>query len=124
MKDKLIDHPKLNPLPDVLSIALSEAKAADDIYGPNSLNSSDAWNKAEQIAMDINISGYSPVGVTTTENHDKDERLRYKETALRSHHEHATVIDTQSLEDVLGAIMKLEHLTRLLAIEKGRLSST
>jgi len=126
MTDELETHPELakkNPIPDILSHALSEAKAADDIYGSKSIKASDAWNKVEQIAMDINISGYSPLGCTTTDTTASDQHLRYKESALRSHHEHATVLDVQSLDDAMSALMKLEHLTRLVAVEKCRLAS-
>jgi hypothetical protein len=122
LKDKEIKDPKMpklgGPIPEVLADALAEAKAADDIYGPNSLKASDAWNHAEQVAMDMNIAGYTFSDVNSDTNKD---HLRYKEAAMISHHDYSSVVDPQSLEDAMQALMKLEHLTRLVAIEKSRL---
>jgi hypothetical protein len=125
LKDVEVSHPKMaklgGPLPEVLANALADAKAADDIYGPSSLKASDAWNMAEQIAMDMNIAGYPTTTMANVSDTEKDH-LRYKETAMLSHHDYIAVIDPQSLNDAMEALMKLEHLTRLVAIEKARLS--
>ena len=128
LKDIEIDDPKMvklgGAMPEVLANSLAEAKAADDIYGPNSLKASDAWNYAEQVAMDLNISGsQSPLkdGVSPPVL-EKEENLRYKEAAMISHHDFSAVIDPQSLDDAIEALMKLEHLTRLVAVERNRLS--
>ena len=124
LKDVEVSEPKMTklggPLPEVLANALADAKAADDIYGPASLKASDAWNMAEQIAMDMNVAGYSS-SVADVSDTQKDH-LRYKETAMLSHHDYSAVVDLQSLDDAMDSLMKLEHLTRLAAIENARLS--
>jgi len=119
-------------MPEVVASALADAKAADDIYGPESIKASDAWNVAEQIVMDMNVAGYLAESSSPTSSsssslsslHDDDDadRLRYKESAMASHHDYNTVVDPQSLDDAMRALMKLEHLARLLVIEKNRLS--
>eukprot|EP01083_Nonionella_stella_P028880 79604_1 len=124
LREKEIDDPKVSklggPMPEALANALAEAKAADDIYGPSSLKASDAWNFAEQVALEMNIFGYP----SSTPEYISEEpnNLRYKEAAMISHHDYFSIIDIQSLEDAMKALMKLEHLTRLVAIEKNRLS--
>lgn len=111
------------PMPEVLANALSDAKAADDIYGPSDLKACTAWNKAEKIAMDMNVTGYtSRSSMPNVFDKEKRDHLhRYKESAMKAHHEFSAIIDTKSLEDGLEALMKLEHLARLVGMEKVRL---
>ncbi len=124
LKHREIEDPKMSKLGgklrEVVANALSDAKAADDIYGPESLKASDAWNLVEQIVMDMNVAGELTSSSDVTKM--KGEHLRYKESALMSHHDYEAVVDPQSLDDAMQALMKLEHLTRLVMIEKNRLS--
>lgn len=108
------------PLPEVLANALVAAKAADDVYGPSSQTASAAWNVAEQIAMDMNVSGY-PSSISNVSDSERDY-FRYKETAAITHHDYLAVVDPRCLEDATEALMKLEHLTRLMIIENTRLN--
>ncbi len=116
------DDPKLSelggPLPEVLANLLSEAKAADDIYGPSSSKSTDAWHRAEDLAVDIDISGVKSSDSPELPN---DTDLRYKEAAVTSHHDYFTVVDPSFLEEAMEALVKLEHFTSLVVIEKNRL---
>lgn len=121
IRDSETGDPKLTglggPLPEVLANALSEAKAADDIYGPSSPKSSDAWGRAEKLSVDMDISGVKP----SDSNDTSKSALRYKEAAVTSHHDYFTVVDPAFLDEALEALVKLEHFTSLVVIEKNRL---
>lgn len=122
LKESEENDPKLSklggPLPENLANLLSEAKAADDIYGPSSSKSSDAWSRAENLAVDIDISGMKASDV---DEESKVKFNRYKEAAVTSHHDFSTVIDPNFLEETIEALTKLEHFTSLVVIEKNRL---
>jgi len=119
-----LDDPKVTrslgaPLPEVLANALVEAKAADDIHGPCSASSNDAWERAEKIAMDLNVSGYKASMANASDS--EMDHLLYKKAAVMTHHDYLAVVDPQSLEDAMQALMKLEHLARMMNIETNRL---
>ena len=104
----------------MLANALSEAKAADEIYGPSSRKSLDAWARAETLSVDIDISGVKPSDSNETSN----SALRYKEAAVTSHHDYFNVVDPAFLDEALEALAKLEHFTSLVVIEKNRLQNS
>lgn len=109
---------KLGKMSDAMATALAEAKAADDVYGPNSEEARIAWDEAER------VSRLGPTTLTTmaSPGHHASSTHRYMETALTSHHYYATVVDPQTLSQTIDAIGKLEHLERLVRMERNRIA--
>ncbi len=93
---------KVGPMPEILANALAEAKVEYDIHGPGDVKVSESFKIAEEIV----------------------EHMQYKgDDEGKIHHNYSVVLDDKALSDGMYAVMKLEHLMRLLAIEKVRLSS-
>ena len=109
-----LNHPsvtKLGTLSPRMAQALSEAKAADDVFGPNSVEANAAWDMAEMICMDHN-----------TKDAVKGSNFnRYKEAAVSSHHNYMTVVDLTTLHNAMDAFGKIEHLHRLVKMERKRI---
>jgi len=114
LKQLEIDNPRVMTgvhISDLLAAALAEARAADDIYGPNSVEATKCWDNAQLVSDRVSITGESS-------SSNKDAKTnRYKESAISSHHQYYTVVDPRSLEEAVEAIGKLEHLARQVAIE-------
>ena len=102
---------KLSKMQEPFAKALAEAKAATDLFGVNSEESVEAWNDLKKISKGDNISS----------NH---ESYRYNAAALSPHHYYSAVLDPATLESVLDGFGMIEHLGRLLKIEKNRIDGT
>ena len=114
------DHPsvvKLGKLPANLKLALAEAKAVDDIYGPNSQQSETAW----QIVQETHSNGLKGTALTEIHGETQHANARYKAVALEGHHhDYNTVIDPDSLKGAIDGIGRIEQLSRLVELEKER----
>jgi methionine salvage enolase-phosphatase E1 len=114
------DHPsvvKLGKLPANLKLALAEAKAVDDIYGPNSEQSETAW----QIVQEAHNDDLKDTALTDIQGETQHANARYKEAALKGHHhDYNTVIDPDSLKEAIDGIGRIQHLSRLVELEKER----
>lgn len=131
LKELEISDPQLTKdlmLSNPLANVLAEARASDDVHGPNSPEAVSAWEKVQQMSSYSTRSSNDSVctrdeeknnGVET--NQAKKKTNRYKESALSSHHQFYTVVDPRSLDEAITAIEKLEHLARQVEIEKSRL---
>ncbi len=123
LKQLEVDDPqatKIGKITDSLAMALSEARASDDIYGPNSDEASDAWDNVQLFS-----SGVFPDGVRTAKELKYETKsIRYKEAALTSHHHFYDIVDPRSLEEAIDAIGKLERFAHQVKIEKNRIDSS
>jgi hypothetical protein len=107
-----IDDPSVTKLGKVshdLAMALAEAKAADEVCGPNSEEASKAWAIAEGVSKGEEFTPPSP-------------SYRMNAKAQNAHHMYSAVVDPQSLEEAKDALGKIEHLTRLMTLEKNRVA--
>jgi hypothetical protein len=111
-----LNHPevtKLGKMSTVMAQALSEAKAADDVFGPNSVEANTAWDIAEMAST-----------TTTIPDNTKDfSTNRYREAAVSSHHNYMTVVDWTTLDHAIDAFGKIEHLHRLVKMENHRIEN-
>ena len=85
-------------------MALAEAKAASDAFGPYSLEANEAWETLNAVAEEK-----SP---------NADNHFRYSGKALESHHNYNAVVDTQMLCDALVAMDKLQGFARFVKLEE------
>jgi len=98
-------------LTDGLAVALAEARAADDILGPNSLEAMQAWDRVQAISSGEGSQVSAGIlNLSKTNN-------RYKEKALEAHHQYYSAVDGKALEDAVDAIGILEHLAKQVSIE-------
>jgi hypothetical protein len=117
------DHPsvvKLGELPQSLKLALAEAKAADDVFGPNSKESDTAW----QIVEDAMMGDLDDAQLADSQGETQHVIARYQEAALRGHHhDYSVVVDPDSLRDAVDAFGTIEHVARLVRLETDRLAT-
>lgn len=99
---------KLGAMKEEFAKALAEAKAADDVHGPNSKEAISAWDDAEKVSQGGSFAPDHP-------------SYRYKEAAQGTHHMYRAVVDPKSLEEAVDAFGKIEHLGRLAAMESNRI---
>jgi len=114
LKNLELDDPKvtrLGQMSDSMAGALAEAKAASDTYGSNSEEAVGAWADLEKVAKGEELSASHPT-------------YRYNAKALSPHHYFKAVVDPQSLEDAIEGFGRIQHLSRLVAIEKSRIATT
>lgn len=110
-----IEDPNLSKLPETatgLKTVLQEAKAASEVYGPESAESVAAWNE-----VDFCTDVMDGVGCNV------DTMYHYSADALKAHHVYDAVIDATFFQEAEDAIEMLENLQRFVRIETNRLSS-
>ena len=103
---------KLGKMQEPFAKALAEAKAATDLFGVDSEESVEAWNDLKR------ISNGKDDGISS--NH---ESYRYNAASLSPHHYYSAVVDPATLKSALKGLGMIEHLGRLLMIEKNRIDS-
>lgn len=101
---------------DGLAVALAEARAADEIHGPNSVEAMQAWDQVQV------ISPKEETQVSAGNFNLSNKTNRYKEKALEAHHQYYSVVDGKALEDAVDAISMLEHLAKQVGIEHNILT--
>jgi hypothetical protein len=110
-----IEDPGLGKLPETaqgLKTVLQEAKAASEVYGPDSAESTAAWNEVD---FCTDIMGGVECNVDTS--------YRYSAAALKAHHLYDAVVDAKFFEEAVDAVDMLENLRRFVRIESSRLLS-
>ena len=115
IQDMELNHPsvtKLGTMSTIMAQALSSAKSADDVFGPNSQEANAAWDIAEMASSD---HGEQTGGMKGSTTH------RYKEAAVSSHHNYMTVVDLTTLHNAIDAFGKIDHLHRLIKMESKRI---
>jgi hypothetical protein len=115
LKELEIEDPNLSKLPETaagLKTALQEAKAAAEVHGPNSPESTAAWNEVD---FCTEIMGGVECHV--------DTNYRYKAAALKAHHVYDAVVDATFFQEAEDAVGMLENLRKFVRIETSRLNS-
>ena len=114
LKELELQDPSLSDLgssPDAEALrkAVAEAKAACDVYGPESKEARLTWEEVDAAA----------------DHHAKREEshssYRYSAAALKAHHDYNAVVDAQLLADAMEAVDKIEALALFVEVEKKRL---
>ena len=90
--------------------ALSEAKAAQDVYGAHSPEADDAWNALEGCFNEEECPLESQHG-----------RYRYSAAALRAHLTYDAVVDAKLLDEAIVAFESIESLRKFVKLEKKRI---
>jgi len=115
LKQLDIEDPDLSKLPETatgLKTVLQEAKAASEVYGPESSESVAAWNE-----VDFCTDVMDGVGCNV------DTMYHYSADALKAHHVYDAVIDATFFQEAEDAIEMLENLRRFVRVETNRLKS-
>jgi hypothetical protein len=115
LKELDVEDPTLSKLPDTaagLKTVLQEAKAASEVYGPESAESEAAWNEVD---FCTDIMGGVECNVDST--------YRYSAAALKAHHVYDAVVDATFFQEAEDAVEMLENLHRFVRIEASRLRS-
>eukprot|EP00548_Thalassiothrix_antarctica_P014432 CAMPEP_0194166834 /NCGR_PEP_ID=MMETSP0154-20130528/2337_1 /TAXON_ID=1049557 /ORGANISM="Thalassiothrix antarctica, Strain L6-D1" /LENGTH=237 /DNA_ID=CAMNT_0038877619 /DNA_START=21 /DNA_END=734 /DNA_ORIENTATION=+ len=115
LKDLEIEDPDLSNLPEAatgLKTVLQEAKAASEVYGPESAESAAAWNEVD---FCTDVMGGVECNVDTS--------YRYSAASLQAHHLYDAVIDPTFFEEAVDAVEMLENLRRFIRIETKRVVS-
>ena len=89
--------------------ALSEAKAAQDVYGAHSPEADEAWNALEGCFSEEEC------------RLESNGRYRYSAAALRAHHTYDAVVDAKLLDEAIAAFESIESLGKFVKLEKKRL---
>ena len=89
--------------------ALSEAKAAQDVYGSHSSEADAAWEALEGCLNEEEC----PV--------ESNGRHRYSAAALRAHHTYDAVVDAKLLDEAIAAFESIESLGKFVKLEKKRI---
>lgn len=113
LKQLDIDDPNLSKLPDTasgLKVALQEAKAATEVFGPDSAQSEQAWTEVD---FCTDVMGGVECHV--------DSHYRYSAAALKAHHVYDAVVDAQFFQEAEQAVSMLQNLQRFVSIETKRL---
>ena len=114
LKELELTDPSLTSLgsnPEAVGIrrALSEAKAAQDVYGPHSPEADAAWDALEGCFNEEEC----PV--------ESNGRYRYSAAALRAHHNYDAVVDAKLLHEAIAAFESIESLGKFIKLEKKRI---
>lgn len=121
MKDPSLARISEGPHGDALKAALSDAKAAAEVYGASSAEAKKAWDKLDS-CFGSNADGV----LEFTEECDIDSEpssYRYSAAALKAHHLYNAAIDVALLDKSLESINQMKQLTKFLNIEKRRLDA-
>lgn len=106
---------------DALKAALSDAKAAVEVYGASSAEAKQAWDKLDS-CFGSNADGV--LEFTEECNVDSEPSLyRYSAAALKAHHLYDAAIDIELLDEALDSLNRLKALTKYVNIEKRRLDA-
>jgi len=89
--------------------ALSDAKAAQDVYGSHSAEADAAWDALEGCFNEEEC----PV--------ESNGRYRYSAAALRAHHTYNAVVDAKLLDEAIAAFGSIESLGKFVKLEKKRI---
>lgn len=115
LKQLDIEDPNLSKLPPSatgLKTVLQEAKAASEVHGPESPESTAAWNEVD---FCTDIMGGVECNV--------DSVYRYSAAALKAHHFYDAVVDATFFQEAEDAVEMLQNLRRFIKIESSRLGS-
>jgi len=115
LKELDIEDPTLSKLPETaqgLKKVLQEAKAASEVHGPDSAESTAAWNEVD---FCTDVMGGVECNV--------DSVYRYSAAALKAHHVYDAVVDATFFEEAEDAVEMLENLQKFVRIEAKRLST-
>lgn len=115
------NHPgvtKLGKIPAHVKLALIEAKAVNDVYGPRSAQAETAW----QCVTEAHRNGLGADMSQTEVQIETQFATELSEHSLLVGHEHDvnTVLDADSLEEILESLARIEQLARLVEIENDR----
>ena len=113
LKEFDIEDPNLSKLPDTasgLKVALQEAKAATEVFGPDSPQREQAWTEVD---FCTDVMGGVECHV--------DSNYRYSAAALKAHHVYDAVVDAQFFQEAEQAVSMLQNLQRFVSIETKRL---
>ena len=113
LKQLDIDDPTLSKLPETasgLKTALQEAKAASEVFGPDSTESAQAWTEVDFCTQ---VMGGVECNV--------DSYYRYSAAALKAHHVYDAVVDATFFDEAEQAVGMLQNLQRFVRIETKRL---
>lgn len=134
-----IQHPRvsnwaLGEVSSDLKAALAQAKASDDVYGPQSDHAYWKWRNVEDVVLerlDVNCIDGEIAAVADEDNgSDKTSKkataansnVRYLMTALEQrHHDYSAVVDTESIQAAVDALGTIEHFDRLVRFEVERM---
>jgi hypothetical protein len=112
----VVDPTWLSKLPDTaggLKTVLQEAKAASEVFGPESSEAELAWNEVD---FCTDVMGGVECHVDST--------FRYSAAALEAHHDYDdAVVDATFFKEAEEAVEMLENLQRFVRIETNRLIS-
>jgi len=115
------NHPgvaKLGKLPAHLKLALTEARAVNDAYGIRSKQAETAWRNVTDAHSRPSQEGSSSAE-TQLETQFATEIMDL--SATKGHeHDTGTVLDMDSLDDVMDGLTRIEQLAFLAEIEKER----
>lgn len=146
IKQLEIEDPNLVRLPDdddtngdatgfnsALKKALTDAKAAVEVYGATSVEAKRAWNRLDS-CFGMNENGILDFKEECTLIDDGDDggnggngtanstkTYRYSSAALKAHHVYDAAIDLTLLNEALEALGMLKGFTKFVNVEKGRL---
>eukprot|EP00977_Amphora_coffeiformis_P008004 scaffold1803_cov92-Amphora_coffeaeformis.AAC.27 len=113
-------HPgvaKLGKIPAHLKLALIEARAINDVYGPHSKQADMAW----QNVADAHDRQQKELTVAEVQLEMQFATELSEESYMKGHeHDADTVLDMDSLEDVMDGLARIEQLARLAEIETER----
>ena len=115
LKELDIEDPTLSKLPATaagLKTVLQEAKAASEVYGPDSKESIASWNEVD---FCTDVMGGVECHVDST--------FRYSAAALKAHHLYDAVVDAVFFQEAQDAVEMLQNLHRFVRIEAKRLSA-
>jgi hypothetical protein len=115
LKELDIEDPTLSKLPasaSGLKTVLQEAKAASEVFGPDSKESVAAWNEVD---FCTDVMGGVECHVDST--------FRYSAAALKAHHLYDAVVDAVFFQEAQDAVEMLQNLHRFVRIEAKRLSA-
>lgn len=126
-----LKHPSLARIPvdnpggsgAQLKVALADAKAAMEVYGPSSPEAERAWAVID-ICFETNEDGMLELKEESdVEANSASSSYRYSAAALEAHHAYDAVIDTALLEESVEALGTIEGLAKCVGLEKQRLGS-
>ena len=122
IKDMEINDPSLARIPDdtagqQLKVALADAKAASEVYGPSSSEATKAWDTLD------NCFGPNGFAEECDIDSTNGSTYRYSAAALKAHHLYNAAIDTALLEESINALDMIGGLAKFVSLEKQRLDA-